>query len=70
MIWFLDVQSSHREETLGALDALPASVQIIASHRLQRSEITGQAHVALQEPVYNDERIDWVVETARALGVR
>lgn len=70
MIWFLEGQSSQREVIMGARDALPASVQIIASHRQQRSEITGQADVALQEPVDNDERIDWVLQTARSLGVK
>ncbi|WP_122454205.1 ATP-grasp domain-containing protein [Pseudomonas viridiflava] len=70
MIWFLEGQSSQREVIMGARDALPASVQIVASHRQLRSEITGQADVALQEPTDNDERIDWVVETARTLGVK
>lgn len=70
MIWFLEGQSSQREVIMGARDALPASVKIIASHRQQRSEITGQADVALQEPVDNEERIDWVLETARSLGVK
>ncbi len=70
MIWFLEGQSSQREVIMGTRDALPASVRIIASHRQQRSEITGQADVALQEPVDNDERIDWVLQTARSLGVK
>ncbi len=61
MIWFLEGQSSQREVIMGARDALPASVQIVASHRQLRSEITGQADVALQEPTDNDERIDWVI---------
>ncbi len=70
MIWFLEGQSSQREVIMGARDALPASVQIVASHRQLRSEITGQADVALQEPTDSDERIDWVIETARTLGVK
>ncbi|SHN12327.1 ATP-grasp domain-containing protein [Pseudomonas asturiensis] len=70
MIWFLEGQSSQREVIMGARDALPASVQIVASHRQLRPEITGQADVALQEPADNDERIDWVIETARTLGVK
>ncbi|MCD5993245.1 ATP-grasp domain-containing protein [Pseudomonas sp. CDFA 602] len=70
MIWFLEGQSSQREVIMGARDALPASVQIIASHRQLRSEITGQADVALQEPTDNEERIDWVIENARSLGAK
>ncbi|KOP51971.1 carboxylate--amine ligase [Pseudomonas coronafaciens pv. porri] len=69
MIWFLEGQASQRDVIIGARDALPASVRIIASHRQQRSEITGQADVALQEPLDNEERIDWVLENARAMGV-
>ncbi|MCF5555356.1 carboxylate--amine ligase, partial [Pseudomonas syringae] len=49
MIWFLEGQASQRDVIIGARDALPASVRIIASHRQQRSEITGLADVALQE---------------------
>ncbi|MBX8509302.1 ATP-grasp domain-containing protein [Pseudomonas cichorii] len=70
MIWFLEGQSSQREVIMGAREALPDSVRIIASHRQDRSEITGQADVALQEPRNNAERIDWVLETARELGVK
>ncbi|RMQ43616.1 hypothetical protein ALQ04_03039 [Pseudomonas cichorii] len=70
MIWFLEGQSSQREVIMGARDALPASVRIIASHRQDRGEITGQADVALQEPRNNEERIGWVIETARQLGVK
>ncbi|CAM3296024.1 carboxylate--amine ligase [Pseudomonas floridensis] len=70
MIWFLEGQSSQREVIMGARDALPASVRIVASHRQLRSEITGQADVALQEPLDNEERIAWVLETARSLGVK
>ena len=70
MIWFLEGQSSQREVIMGAREALPASVQIIASHRHDRGEITGQADRALQEPAANEERIDWVIDTARTLGVK
>ncbi|MBX8602619.1 ATP-grasp domain-containing protein [Pseudomonas cichorii] len=70
MIWFLEGQSSQREVIMGAREALPDSVRIIASHRQDRSEITGQADVALQEPRNNAERIDWVLETAREQGVK
>ncbi|MBX8541526.1 ATP-grasp domain-containing protein [Pseudomonas cichorii] len=70
MIWFLEGQSSQREVIMGAREALPDSVRIIASHRQDRSEITGQADIALQEPRNNAERIDWVLETARELGVK
>jgi biotin carboxylase len=70
MIWFLEGQSSQREVIMGAREALPASVKIIASHRHDRTEITGQADQAFQEPVANEERIDWVIETARSLEVK
>jgi biotin carboxylase len=70
MIWFLEGQSSQREVIMGAREALPASVQIVASHRQSRSEITGHADVSLQEPMDNDERIGWVIQTARELGVK
>ncbi|KPC34263.1 Uncharacterized protein ABJ99_4966 [Pseudomonas syringae pv. cilantro] len=70
MIWFLEGQASQRDVIIGARDALPESVRIIASHRQQRSEITGLADVALQEPLDNQERIDWVLENARSLGVK
>ncbi|RRV06133.1 carboxylate--amine ligase [Pseudomonas sp. v388] len=70
MIWFLEGQSSQREVIMGARETLPASVKIIASHRHDRLEITGQADQALQEPAANEERIDWVIDTARSLGVK
>jgi carbamoylphosphate synthase large subunit len=70
MIWFLEGQSSQREVIMGAREALPASVRIVASHRQQRSEITGQADLAFQEPAKSEERIDWVIENARRLGVK
>ncbi len=70
MIWFLEGQASQRDVIIGARDALPESVRIIASHRQQRSEITGLADVALQEPLDNQERIDWVLEHARSLGAK
>ncbi|MCV4265880.1 ATP-grasp domain-containing protein [Pseudomonas capsici] len=70
MIWFLEGQSSQREVIMGARDALPKTVRIIASHRQDRPEITEQADVALQEPRNNAERIDWVIQTARELGVK
>ena len=70
MIWFLEGQSSQREVIMGAREALPASVKIIASHRHQRPEITDQADVALREPAQSEERIGWVIENARRLGVK
>lgn len=70
MIWFLEGQSSQREVIMGAREALPASVRIVASHRQQRSEITGLADVALQEPAKGEECIDWVLETARRLDIK
>jgi biotin carboxylase len=70
MIWFLEGQSSQREVIMGAREALPANIRIIASHRHERPEITSQADLALQEPLHNDERIDWVLENARRLGVK
>lgn len=70
MIWFLEGQSSQREVIMGARAALPDSLRIVASHRQLRGEITGQADLALQEPEDDAERIDWVIDNARQLGVR
>ncbi|WNW11782.1 ATP-grasp domain-containing protein [Pseudomonas sp. DTU_2021_1001937_2_SI_NGA_ILE_001] len=70
MIWFLEGQSSQREVIMGARAALPASLRIVASHRQPRGEITGQADLALLEPQDDAERIDWVIDNARPLGVR
>lgn len=70
MIWFLEGQSSQREVIMGAREALPAGVRIVASHRHQRPEITSQADVALQEPAHSEERIEWVIDNARRLGVK
>lgn len=70
MIWFLEGQSSQREVIMGAREALPADVKILASHRHQRPEITGQADLALQEPASSDERIDWVIDNARRHQVK
>jgi biotin carboxylase len=64
VIWFLEGQSSQRDIIIGAREALPAGVRVFASHRQDRPEITGQADVAFQEPQDNQERIDWVIETA------
>lgn len=70
MIWFLEGQSSQREIIMGAREALPASVRIVASHRQERPEITSQADIALREPHNSAERVDWVISTARQLGVK
>lgn len=64
MIWFLEGQSSQRDILLGAREALPPEVKIFASHRQERPEITGLADVSFLEPKDNQERIDWVIETA------
>lgn len=64
LIWFLEGQSSQRDILLGAREALPPEVKIFASHRQERLEITGLADVSLLEPKGNQERIDWVIETA------
>lgn len=70
MIWFLEGQSSQREVIMGAREALPASVRIMASHRHARAEITGLADVALQEPRDNLERLEWIIDTATRQGVK
>lgn len=70
MIWFLEGQSSQREVIMGAREALPAAVRIIASHRQAREEITGLADLALQEPRDNLERLEWILDTATQQGVK
>ena len=70
MIWFLEGQSSQRDVIAGARAALPERVQILASHRQSRPEITGLADVALREPQDNEERVAWVIESACAHGIK
>lgn len=70
MIWFLEGQSSQRDVIAGARAALPDDVRIYASHRQNRPEITGLADVAWSEPQDNQERIDWVIEQARAHQIK
>ncbi|QJI44344.1 carboxylate--amine ligase [Pseudomonas sp. ADAK2] len=70
MIWFLEGQSSQRDILIGAREALPANVRIFASHRKDRPEITSQADVSFQEPLDNEERIDWVIATALEHGIK
>lgn len=70
MIWFLEGQASQRDVLIGAREALPADIRIFASHRRQRPEITGQADVGLLEPMDNEERIDWILQTAREHGIK
>jgi predicted ATP-grasp superfamily ATP-dependent carboligase len=70
VIWFLEGQSSQRDILIGAREALPANVRIFASHRQDRPEITGQADVSFQEPLDNEERIDWVIATALEHGIK
>ena len=70
MIWFLEGQSSQRDVLAGARAALPERIQIVASHRQSRPEITGLADLALREPQDNEARIAWVIDTARAHGVK
>ncbi|WP_010485226.1 ATP-grasp domain-containing protein [Pseudomonas sp. S9] len=70
MIWLLEGQSSQRDIIAGVRDALPEGVKIFASHRQSRPEITGLADVALIEPADNQERIEWILDTARANAVR
>lgn len=70
MIWFLEGQASQRDILLGALEALPANVRVMASHRRERPEITGLAHFSLQEPEDRAERLAWVISTALQHGVK
>ncbi|MAB25224.1 MULTISPECIES: ATP-grasp domain-containing protein [Pseudomonas] len=64
MLLVLEGHSSQRDVIAGARDALPPSVQIFASHREQRPEITGLADVAWTEPSDNTVRVDWVIDKA------
>ena len=64
MIWFLEGQASQRDIIMGAIDALPESIQVFASHRRDRPEITSVAHVSFFEPQDRSERIQWVIRTA------
>lgn len=64
MIWFLEGQASQRDIILGALDALAPNIRVFASHRHDRPEITGVAHVGLKEPEAHAERVDWIIRTA------
>ena len=70
MIWFLEGQSSQRDVIAGAREALPETARIFASHRQNRPEITGLADVAWREPQDNEARIGWVIEQARAHGIK
>ncbi len=70
MIWFLEGQASQRDIILGVREALPPQIKIFASHRQNRKEITGNADVSLTEPKDNQERIDWVLDTAMAHGIK
>lgn len=70
MIWLLEGQSSQRDIIIGAREALPAGVKIFASHRQDRPEITGLADVGLMEPKDNQERIEWVIQTAQANNIK
>ncbi|MCU1719963.1 MULTISPECIES: ATP-grasp domain-containing protein [unclassified Pseudomonas] len=70
MIWFLEGQSSQRDIILGARDALPSEVKIFASHRQDRPEITSIADVAFMEPKDDQQRIDWIIQTSEAHGIK
>lgn len=70
MIWFLEGQSSQRDIILGARDALPPQVKIFASHRDDRPEITSGADMSFTEPRGAEERIGWVLDTARTYGIK
>ncbi|VVP82818.1 hypothetical protein PS910_02118 [Pseudomonas fluorescens] len=70
MIWFLEGQASQRDIIMGALDALPPGLRVFASHRHDRPEITGVAHIGLREPEAHAERIDWVIRTALEHSIR
>lgn len=70
MIWFLEGQSSQRDVILGAREALPPEVKIYASHRQNRPEITGSADVCFLEPEDQQQRIDWVLDTALTHGIK
>ena len=70
MIWFLEGQSSQRDIIQGARDALPPEVKIFASHRDDRPEITAGADISFTEPRGAEERISWVISTARTYGIK
>ncbi|WP_448119988.1 ATP-grasp domain-containing protein [Pseudomonas veronii] len=70
MIWFLEGQSSQRDIIQGARDALPPDVKIFASHRDDRPEITAGADISFTEPRGDEERISWVISTARTYGIK
>ncbi|WP_110947021.1 ATP-grasp domain-containing protein [Pseudomonas bohemica] len=70
MIWFLEGQASQRDIILGAIEALPSSVQVLASHRQDRPEITGVAHLSFVEPEDRSERIEWIIRTSLGHSVK
>ncbi|WP_447649762.1 ATP-grasp domain-containing protein [Pseudomonas abietaniphila] len=70
MIWFLEGQASQRDIIKGAMDALPDSVLVYASHRRDRPEITSVAHFGFVEPQGSAERVDWVIRTAREHSIK
>ena len=70
MIWFLEGQSSQRDIIQGARDALPPEVKIFASHRDDRPEITAGADISFTEPRGSEDRISWVISTARTYGIK
>ncbi|MBF6042989.1 ATP-grasp domain-containing protein [Pseudomonas baetica] len=70
MIWFLEGQSSQRDIIEGARDALPPEVKIFASHRDNRPEIMAGADISFCEPRGAEERVSWVITTARTYGIK
>ena len=67
-VWLLEGQSSQRDILLTLKAALPADVRLLASHRKFRPEITDCADASWIEPKGADERVEWVLDTAMAIG--
>lgn len=70
MIWFLEGQASQRDIIMGVRDALPVGTKVFASHRHERPEITNLADESFVEPLERAERIQWVIDTALANGIK
>ncbi len=64
-IWLLEGQSSQRDVLHAVRQGLIQPTTIIASHRNDRPEITGDADIALIEPKDPDERLAWVLDNAK-----
>lgn len=68
-MWFMEGLSSQREIVQAITSQDTRTVEVYASHRMQRNEILSVADFSLKEPTQDELRLDFITATVAAHGI-